>query len=155
MDESAQWREHSIEVQVPYLQFVKKSFKILPISMMLMEKEYAVEVAEIIYKKIKDKREKYYIIASSDFTHYEPADSVNKKDEIAINSIIKRNLDDLYLNIRKYDITMCGYGPVAVLIHLSNLLGYGNVKLLKHENSGDTTGDYSSVVGYAAIGFYK
>ncbi len=155
MDESAHWREHSIEVQVPYLQFVKKSFKILPISMMLMEKEYAVEVAEIIYKKIKDKREKYYIIASSDFTHYEPADSVNKKDEIAINSIIKRNLDDLYLNIRKYDITMCGYGPVAVLIHLSNLLGYGNVKLLKHENSGDTTGDYSSVVGYAAIGFYK
>ncbi|MFP3261474.1 MAG: MEMO1 family protein [Nitrososphaeria archaeon] len=154
MDDGAHWREHSIEVQIPYLQYVKKDFKILPISMTLMEKEYAVEVAEIIYKKIKEKKN-YYIIASSDLTHYEPAESVNRKDEIAIKAITNRNLDELYMVLRKYDITMCGYGPAAVLMHLSNLLGYDKVKLLKHANSGDVTGDYSSVVGYASIGFYK
>ena len=154
MDDGAHWREHSIEVQIPYLQYVKKDFKILPISMTLMEKEYAVEVAEIIYKKIKEKKN-YYIIASSDLTHYEPAESVNRKDEIAIKGITSRNLDELYRVLRKYDITMCGYGPAAVLMHLSNLLGYDKVKLLKHANSGDVTGDYSSVVGYASIGFYK
>ncbi|MGC8599737.1 MAG: MEMO1 family protein [Nitrososphaeria archaeon] len=154
IDDGAHWREHSIEVQIPYLQYVKKDFKILPISMTLMEKEYAVEVAEIIYKKIKEKKN-YYIIASSDLTHYEPAESVNRKDEIAIKAILNRDLDELYRVLRKYEITMCGYGPAAVLIHLSNLLGYGNVKLLKHANSGDVTGDYSSVVGYASIGFYK
>jgi len=154
MDDGAHWREHSIEVQIPYLQYVKKDFKILPISMTLMEKEYAVEVAEIIYKKIKEKKN-YYIIASSDLTHYEPAESVNRKDEIAIKAITSRNLDELYRVLRKYDITMCGYGPAAVLMHLSNLLGYDKVKLLKHANSGDVTGDYSSVVGYASIGFYK
>jgi Predicted dioxygenase len=154
MDDGAHWREHSIEVQIPYLQYVKKDFKILPISMTLMEKEYAVEVAEIIYKKIKEKKN-YYIIASSDLTHYEPAESVNRKDEIAIKAITNRNLDELYRVLRKYDITMCGYGPAAVLMHLSNLLGYDKVKLLKHANSGDVTGDYSSVVGYASIGFYK
>ncbi len=154
IDDAAHWREHSIEVQVPYLQFVKQRFRILPISMMLMEKEYALEVAELIYRKIKGKKN-YYIIASSDFTHYEPADSANKKDELAINAIMKRDLDAFYSTIRKYDITMCGYGPVAVLIHLSNLLGYSEVRLLKHANSGDTTGDYSSVVGYSAIGFYR
>jgi len=154
IDDGAHWREHSIEVQIPYLQYVKKDFKILPISMTLMEKEYAVEVAEVIYKKIKEKKN-YYILASSDFTHYEPAESVNRKDEIAIKAIMNRDLDELYRVLRKYDITMCGYGPVAVLMHLSNLLGYANVKLLKHANSGDATGDYSSVVGYASIGFYK
>jgi len=154
MDDGAHWREHSIEVQIPYLQYVKKDFKILPISMTLMEKEYAVEIAEIIYKKIKEKKN-YYIIASSDLTHYEPAESVNRKDEIAIKAITNRNLDELYRVLRKYDITMCGYGPAAVLMHLSNLLGYDKVKLLKHANSGDVTGDYSSVVGYASIGFYK
>lgn len=154
MDDGAHWREHSIEVQIPYLQYVKKDFKILPISMTLMEKEYAVEVAEIIYKKIKEKKN-YYIIASSDLTHYEPAEIVNRKDEIAIKAITNRSLDELYRVLRKYDITMCGYGPAAVLMHLSNLLGYDKVKLLKHANSGDVTGDYSSVVGYASIGFYK
>ncbi|MGC8664416.1 MAG: MEMO1 family protein [Nitrososphaeria archaeon] len=154
MDDAAHWREHSIEVQIPYLQYIKKDFKILPISMTLMEKEYAVEVAEIIYKKIKDKKN-YYIIASSDLTHYEPADSVNKKDEIAINAIIKKDLDEFYRVLRRYDITMCGYGPASVLIHLSNLMGYNSVKLLKHANSGDVTGDYSAVVGYASVGFYK
>lgn len=154
MDDAAHWREHSIEVQVPYLQYVKKDFKILPISMTLMEKEYALEVAEIIYKKIKGKKN-YYIIASSDFTHYETAESVNRKDEIAINAIIKKDLDEFYRVLYEYNITLCGYGPVSVLIHLSNLLGYNNVKLLKHANSGDITGDKSSVVGYASIGFYK
>jgi len=154
MDDAAHWREHSIEVQIPYLQYVKKDFKILPISMSLMEKEYAVEVAEIIYKKIKEKKN-YYIIASSDLTHYEPAESVNKKDEIAINAILKKDLDEFYRILRKYNITMCGYGPASVLMHLSSLMGYNNVKLLKHVNSGDITGDYSAVVGYASIGFYK
>ncbi len=153
IDDGAHWREHSIEVQVPFLQFVKKDFKILPISMMLMEKGVAVEVAEALYRLYREK--KFYVLASSDMTHYEPKDSVLKKDTMAIDAITKGNIDELYRLIYTYDITMCGYGPVAVLMHMSALLSYKGIRLLKHADSGDSTGDNSSVVGYASIGFYR
>ena len=153
IDDSAHWREHSIEVQLPFLQYVKKNFKLLPISMAYMEMGAAIEVAETIFKAIKGRR--VMVLASSDMTHYEPQASVNEKDSIAIDAITSLDISRLYLVISQKNITMCGYGPVAVLMHLSKLMGYTDVRLLKHSDSGEMTGDRASVVGYASIGFYK
>ncbi|MCL4343360.1 MAG: AmmeMemoRadiSam system protein B [Nitrososphaerota archaeon] len=153
VDDSAHWREHSIEVQVPFLQYVMKEFKILPISMSYMEMGAAVDVAETISRAIKGK--KIMIIASSDMTHYESQSSVREKDNEAINAITSLDVSGLYRAISHSNITMCGYGPAAVLMHLSGLMGYSWVNLLKHSDSGEMTGDTASVVGYASIGFYK
>ncbi len=153
VDDSAHWREHSIEVQLPFLQYIRKDFKVLPISMAYMEMGAAIDVAETIFKAIKGRRA--MIIASSDMTHYEPQASVNEKDNAAIEAIISLDISRLYLVISQKNITMCGYGPVAVLMHLSKLMGYSDVRLLKHSDSGEMTGDRASVVGYASIGFYK
>jgi len=153
IDDSAHWREHSIEVQLPFLQYVKKNFKVLPISMAYMEMGAAIDVAETIFKSINGRR--VMVLASSDMTHYEPQASVNEKDRIAIDAITSLDVSRLYLVISQKNITMCGYGPVAVLMHLSKLMGYTDVRLLKHSDSGEITGDRASVVGYASIGFYK
>jgi len=153
IDDSAHWREHSIEVQLPFLQYSLKEFKILPISMAYMEMGAAIDVAETIFRAINGR--KVMVIASSDMTHYEPQPSVTKKDSLAIDAIKSLDISGLYLAISQHNITMCGYGPVAVLIHLSKLLGYTDVKLLKHSDSGEMTGDTKSVVGYASMGFYK
>ncbi|MGC8661418.1 MAG: AmmeMemoRadiSam system protein B [Nitrososphaeria archaeon] len=153
VDDSAHWREHSIEVQVPFLQYIMKEFKILPITMSYMEMGAAIDVAETIYRAIKGR--KIIVIASSDMTHYESQASVREKDGEAINAITSLDISGLYRAISHSNITMCGYGPVAVLMHLSKLMGYLQVNLLKHSDSGEITGDKSSVVGYASIGFYK
>lgn len=153
VDDSAHWREHSIEVQVPFLQYIMKEFKILPISMSYMEMGAAIDVAETIYRAVKGK--KIMVIASSDMTHYESQASVREKDGEAINAIASLDISGLYRAISHSNITMCGYGPAAVLMHLSKLMGYLQVNLLKHSDSGEITGDTSAVVGYASIGFYK
>ncbi len=153
VDDSAHWREHSIEVQLPFLQYIMKEFKILPISMSYMEMGAAIDVSETIFRAIKGR--KIMIIASSDMTHYEPQASVSEKDSAAINAITSLDISGLYMAISQKNITMCGYGPIAVLMHLSKLMGYLSVKLLKHSDSGEITGDTASVVGYASIGFYK
>ncbi|MEM0097374.1 MAG: AmmeMemoRadiSam system protein B [Conexivisphaerales archaeon] len=153
VDDSAHWREHSIEVQVPFLQYIIKEFKILPISMSYMEMGAAIDVAETIFRTINGR--KTIVIASSDMTHYESQVSVREKDTAAINAITSLDISGLYRAISQNNITMCGYGPAAVLMHLSKLMGYLQVNLLKHSDSGEITGDTASVVGYASIGFYK
>ncbi len=153
MDDGAHWREHSIEVQIPFLQYLRGHVKVLPISLAMMDEGTVLELAELLYRKLQGR--KFFIIASSDMTHYEDKVKVAQKDEIAIKAILSRDVSELYRVLEKYDITMCGYGAAAVLMHLSNRFGAADVRLLKHADSGDTTGDNSSVVGYATIAFYR
>jgi len=152
MDDGAHWREHSIEVQVPFLQYLRGGVKILPISMAMMDEGTTLELADLLYRKLEGRR--FFVIASSDMTHYEDKAKVAQKDERAIRAILSLDVSELYRVLEKYNITMCGYGAAAVLMHLSKRFGAGDVRLLKHADSGDTTGDNSSVVGYATLGFY-
>jgi len=160
-DESAHLNEHSLEVQIPFLQYLYmklgKEFKIVPITMMLQNIESVKALGEALYNTIKGRNisNNTLIIASSDFTHYEPADSARKKDGYAIKAILECDPNRLIESIYLHNISMCGYGPVATLLYVAKKLGYCNVRLLKYGNSGDTTGDYSNVVAYASFKISK
>lgn len=152
-EESAHLREHSIEVQLPFLQNKFTGFKILAIAMGLQDEETAVEVGEAIGKAARDLKRDCTFIASSDFTHYEPQELARKVDANLIESILRMDVQELYSRVYRYEATACGYGPIASVITASRSLGAISGKLLRYATSGDVTGDYSQVVGYGAIAF--
>jgi AmmeMemoRadiSam system protein B len=150
-DSSAHRGEHSIEVQLPFLQYFSTDFKLVPIVLGYAGGAIYKEIGKAIAKGIKESGRKAVIIASSDMTHYEPQASAQKKDTQAIEAILKLDEDELLKRVEELDITMCGYAPAVSLIVAAKELGAKGAELVKYQTSGDTTGDYSSVVGYAGI----
>ena len=150
-DQVAHLHEHSIEVQIPFLQYLKKDFKIVPIVLSHAPRAAYKEIGKAIAKAIKESKSEAVILASSDMTHYEPQESAKRKDTQAINAILELNEDELLNRIERLNITMCGYAPVAVLISAAKELGAKRTELVKYQTSGDITGDYSGVVGYAGV----
>jgi len=148
--------EHSIEVQLPFLQFLyKDEFKFVPISMMLQDVRTAKEVGQAIAQGVKNSGLNAVIIASTDFSHYEPHETAQEKDRKAIDAILELNEEKLYDTVSSLSISMCGYGPVMAMITATKLLGAKDAKLLSYTTSGDTSGNYGQVVGYAAIEITK
>ncbi len=151
-DDRAHRYEHSVEVQVPFLQVLKSAIKIVPIVLSDAKTEVYKEIGRCIAKSLKEKPAT--IIASSDMTHYEPQDIAKEKDGKAIEAILNLDEDGLMAVIRKYGISMCGYAPSCVMLAASKELGAKRAKLIKYQTSGDITGDYNGVVGYAGIVVY-
>jgi len=151
-DELAHRYEHSIEVQIPFLQYrFKHDFKILPICMGMQDEETAIEVGMEIARAVMDTDRKAVIIASSDFTHYQPAHVAESNDRYLIKSILNMNVHEFYNRLYEKDISACGFGPIAATITATKELGAGRAELLKYGNSGEVTGDDSAVVGYASL----
>ncbi|MEM0042387.1 MAG: AmmeMemoRadiSam system protein B [Thermofilaceae archaeon] len=156
LDDSAHAYEHSLEVQLPFLQYIfGESFKIVPISMYLQEPTVSRRLGRAIARVLKELGVKAYVVASSDFTHYEEARKAAEKDRAAIDAILRLDDRGLYDVIIEKDVTACGYGAIMTLIAAAREMPPVRVKLLKYANSGDVTGDYSEVVGYASICFYR
>jgi len=155
-DDTAHQFEHSIEVQLPFLQYTVRDFKFVPIVVSASTLEACGKVGRAIAKAIKDLRllKKAVIIASSDMTHYESRSQAVKKDKMAIEAILKLDEEELAKRISSYDISMCGYAPAVIMISAAKELGAKNARLVKYATSGDVTGDDSSVVGYAGIVVY-
>lgn len=152
-DEISHSYEHSIEVQLPFLQFIfDNDFEIAPISLMNQNIEVAQRLASDLFK-LSAKRD-ILVVASTDFTHYEPSSEVNRRDKMAIDSILKLNVESFYDTISRNNITMCGYGAVATLMFLSDMM-HAEGKLLKHATSGEVIGDNSLSVGYSSIVFKR
>ena len=150
LDEVSHEREHSIEVQLPFLQYVLGEFKLLPICVLDQSLETSIRVGEALGEVLKS-RDDLLLVASTDMTHYEPQERAEEKDSKAIAEIRSLNADGLYGAIIENDISMCGYGPVAAVLHACKKAGASEAELLKYATSGDVTGDYGSVVGYAAL----
>jgi len=147
VDETAHIHEHSIEVQLPWLQHLYKKVKIVPISMLAQD----IETARAVGKAISQVGDNLIIIASSDFTHYERHSVAMEKDGSIIEAIVDLNEEDLYERCKNVDCTMCGYGPVASAMVAAKEMNAKKATLLKYATSGDTGGDFSQVVGYASI----
>jgi hypothetical protein len=146
--------EHSIEVQLPFLQYLYGSdFKFIPICMKLQD----LRRSRILGKGIAEatKGRNVVIIASTDFTHYEPHSQANQKDKLAIDAILKLDEEKLQSIIRAKAITICGPGPFMTAIVAAKELGAKKTKLLSYTTSGEITGDYSAVVGYSAIAILR
>jgi AmmeMemoRadiSam system protein B len=154
VDDSAHRHEHSIEVQLPFLQYLFGSeFKIVPICFLMQDLPSARDVGQAVAKVLSGKNA--LIIASSDMTHYEPQKSAEKKDRLALQAVEAMDEERFYSVIEEQRITACGYGPIMALITASKALGAKEAKLLCYRTSGDVIGDYSAVVGYAAVQFTK
>ena len=150
-DYIAHINEHSIEVQIPFLQYFKRDVKIVPIVLAHSKIDIYKEIGKSIAEVIQESDSGVVIIASSDMTHYESLKSARQKDTKAINAILDLNEDELMKNVRDLNITMCGYAPGIALITAAKELGAQRTELIKYQTSGDMTNDYSRVVGYAGI----
>jgi MEMO1 family protein len=150
-DWQAHQYEHSLEVQVPFLQYFKSDVRIVPIIMSHAKGSVYKKIGKELANSIKESKREVVILASSDMTHYEPQESARKKDNKAIEAILNLDESDLLRRIADFDISMCGYAPVVALISASKELGATRAELVKYQTSGDASGDYRSVVGYAGI----
>jgi AmmeMemoRadiSam system protein B len=146
-DETAHIYEHSIEVQLPWLQYLNGNIQIVPITMMAQD----YEIAQMVGKAVAKHMSNTIIIASTDFNHYAPRASTMEKDMAMIDAIEKLDTENLYKLLESMHCSMCGYGPVAATIVAAKEHNAKRGRLLKYSTSGDITGDISSVVGYASI----
>ena len=150
-DDRAHLFEHSIEVQLPFLQYFKPDFKLVPIIFGHPSGAIYKEVGKEIAGAVKALGREVVIMASSDMSHYEPQESAQKKDTQAIGAMLNLDEDELLKRVDEFNITMCGYAPAVSLIVAAKELGASGAELVKYQTSGDVTGDFSSVVGYAGI----
>lgn len=150
-DYLAHLSEHSIEVQIPFLQYFKRDIKIIPIILSPSTGVTYKQIGKEIAKAIKDLKREAVIIASSDMTHYEPQESARSKDSKAIEAILDLNEDELLKRVDELNISMCGYAPTVSLISAAKELGAREAELVRYQTSGDASGNYGSVVGYAGI----
>ena len=141
-DERIHTKEHSVEVQIPFLQKVLRDFEIIPIVVGDIDPE---TLAKILSKYIDDRT---LVIASSDLSHYYPYEQAKSLDAFCIHSIPSLDFEGMDA------CEACGKIPILTLMHLAKDFGWEG-KLLDYRNSGDTAGDKSRVVGYASIAFYE
>jgi len=157
-DEIAMEKEHSIEVQLPFLQYVFKDFKFVPIQLPSLQYQEILELRDIL------KDEDYFFIASSDFTHYgssfgflpkesicNPADYVNKLDREIIKVIQEFDGKKFYSFIRKKDLTVCGYIPITLLLEITKKLNGKKILEIGYDSSFSVSRDPSTIVGYCGL----
>jgi AmmeMemoRadiSam system protein B len=149
-DWRAHAREHSLEVQLPFLQqLLGNDFTFVPICLGAHRYDYCEIVGNAIADVAKD--EPLGILASSDLNHYEDQKETLRKDQIAIDAVLALNPKELWRVVDEYDVSMCGFIPTTAMLIAANRLGATRAELVKHATSGDINGDYSHVVGYASI----
>ena len=150
-DHVAHLQEHAVEVQLPFLQYFKLDVRIVPIVLAPADVSTYREIGSALAGAIRELGRGVVVIASGDMTHYEPQKSAERKDRQGIDAILALDEEQLIRRVRELNISMCASAPAAVLIAAARELGAGGAELVKYQTSGDTTGDYSAVVGYAGI----
>jgi AmmeMemoRadiSam system protein B len=151
-DLTAHYSEHSVEVQIPFLQYIfGRHFKIIPIVIMLQRPEVAKDLAKAIIEASNRLGRDFVYIASSDWTHYEPHEIAYRKDMEALKYVENLDLENFYKYIESTGHTACGIGPIMLFIELAKRLGFSKGQILKYATSGDVTGEKDWVVGYAAV----
>ncbi len=143
--------EHSLEVQIPFMQNFLDDFDIVPICIQHLDYSTCKEVGIAIARSIKEYGKPVLIVASSDMTHYESQKSVERKDRMAIDQIIKLDPKGLFDTVRKHSISMCGFISVTIMLIACKELGAERAEMIKYMTSGDASGDYDQVVGYAGV----
>ncbi|MBE6490040.1 MAG: AmmeMemoRadiSam system protein B [Methanobrevibacter sp.] len=153
-DFTAHLYEHSIEVQLPFLQYFSNDFSIVPITMGSQTFSASSDLAKAIFEASEELKKSYAVIASTDLSHFNNQEKANTVDGYVLEDIEDMNEFKLFEEVIQYNITMCGYGPVMTAISLSKMTDKNDCEILAYGTSGDVTGDLSSVVGYAS-GIFK
>lgn len=150
-DRSAHRFEHSIEVQIPFLQFLRPDVKIVPICLSFVDYDTCRALGAALAKSIKEFEKDVLIVASTDMTHYEPDAVARKKDGMALKEVLELNPEGLYSVVRNTGISMCGIIPSTVMLVAALSLGAASCELVRYATSGDVSGDKRQVVGYAGL----
>lgn len=150
-DETAHREEHSLEVQLPFLQHLKKDFQFVPLTLQHLAYEDCVILGEALAETIHEAKEEVLIIASSDMNHYESHERTLQKDQYAIDPILHMDPKALYEQVHLHRVSMCGIIPSTVALIAAKLLGAKHAELIEHTTSGPVSGDYERVVGYASF----
>jgi len=150
-DAQAHMFEHSLEVQLPFISHLSKDVRIVPVAILSATIDECMELARAVADAVRSVNYPVVILASSDMSHYLPAETAKQKDRKAIERMLSLDPEGLYKTVREERITMCGYLPATVMLAACKLLGAGSARLVKYATSGDISGDYDSVVGYAGI----
>ena len=151
-DPDAHRLEHSLEVQLPFIQRIYgDAVPLLPVSLLFQDVDTAKTVAAAIARVASGR--KTILVASSDLTHYEPAEQARKKDLALVQRVLEMDLEGFYSTLDELGVTACGFGAIATVMEAARSLGLGRAELLKYASSGDTSGDNLQVVGYGALRF--
>jgi MEMO1 family protein len=150
-DSQAHAYEHSLEVQLPFIAYFSHDVSIVPIAIMSAPYDSCRELADAIAKAIQGVDYSVTILASSDMSHYVSDKIARQKDMKAIEKILGLDPRGLYDTVMNERISMCGILPATVMLIAAQLLGAKNARLINYMTSGDVSGDYDSVVGYAGI----
>ncbi|RJQ41241.1 MAG: AmmeMemoRadiSam system protein B [Nitrospiraceae bacterium] len=156
-DANAHTFEHSLEVQLPFIAYFSTEPKIVPITVMSVSLEECRMLGEGIAKSIQSviassvERYSVVIVASSDMSHYVADDVARQKDKKAIEMIKSLNPEGLYTVVSRERISMCGYLPATIMLFAAKALGAIEARLIKYSTSGEVSGDYDQVVGYAGM----
>jgi AmmeMemoRadiSam system protein B len=154
-DEIAHVREHSSEVQLPFLQLACPTAKAICICMGFQDEASARDLGGAIFAAVKKTKRDAIVIASSDFTHYESATVARERDMSAIERLRALDEEGFESLVDARGLTICGHGPIAAALHYAKLAGAKKCELLKYTNSGVETGDDDSVVAYASLAISK
>lgn len=157
-DDSPHSSEHSVEVQLPFIQYTcGEHTRIVPIAISNLEPDDAMELATELGKTLASTLEgrSAVVIASTDFSHYVPHQVATDTDEMAIREILLRDPKSLIMTVHTNRISMCGAIGTAVMLEACGRMGATKARKLAYHTSGDVTGNYSEVVGYAAISIEK
>ncbi len=149
-------QEHSLEVQLPFLKYLKPELSIIPI-LISYYAQYSdlTELGKAVADGIRDYGKKVLIVASTDMSHQVSQETAKKKDFMAIDEILKLQPKKLYEVVKENNISMCGFQPTVSAMVAAQELGARKAELVQYQTSGDVTGDYQEVVGYAGIRIFK
>lgn len=145
--------EHSVEIQMPFVQFAIKRFKAVEIIMGTQDYKTCELLSQAIAKATKGKS--VLIIASSDLSHYHSQEDAEELDNLVVEALAKFDPDLLDNRLKTDSCEACGGGPVITAMMVSRQMGANKSKPLYYATSGDITGDRAQVVGYVAAAFYK
>ena len=143
--------EHSLEVQIPFIQNFLDDFDVVPICVQRIDYSTCKKIGIAISSAVKEYGKPVLIVASSDMTHYESRSNAERKDKMAIDKILKLDPEELYSTVRNHSISMCGFIPAAIMLIACKELGAERAEMIKYMTSGDVSGDYDQVVGYAGV----
>jgi AmmeMemoRadiSam system protein B len=153
LDATAHFREHSIEVQLPFLQHCRPDVTVLPVCLRHLAFDACVDLGAALARVVGRAGEPVGLVASSDMSHFEPDEPTRRRDRLAIDAALTMSPRALYDTVAKHQISMCGVVPATVVMAAAGSLGANDAHLVAYATSAETSGDTTRVVGYAGICF--
>lgn len=153
IDFNAGAMEHSLEVQVPFIQYINPGARILPITVSSMKLEQLLAAGQEIGRLVLG-RDDVLLVASTDMSHYISAESAKKEDQKAIDKILAMDPEGLFETVVCENISMCGIAPTVMMLSAAIQMGAKASEVIQYTNSGEASGDYKQVVGYLSMAVY-